>query len=92
MTDIFTHAVLLEDCCSKIETILEQKANDRKNKLRILDVGTGHGYLAYAISAYLTQHHKQIVQFEVVGIDSNEKAIEFCNSIKNDVFGSGEGA
>ena len=58
MTDIFTHAVLLEDCCSKIENILEQKANDGKNKLRVLDVGTGHGYLAYAISAYLTQHHK----------------------------------
>ncbi len=40
MTDLFTHAIILNN----VEPHLKIKDN-----LKVLDIGTGHGYIAFAI-------------------------------------------
>lgn len=51
----------------------------------MLDVGTGHGYLAYVLAAYLQEHWGSATQLQVVGIDSNKKAIDYCNSLRSQI-------
>jgi protein-L-isoaspartate O-methyltransferase len=42
MTDIFTHAMILNNL-----------SDHWKNNAKILDIGTGHGYLAFVIANIL---------------------------------------
>ena len=64
MTDIFTHAVMINSL-----------GPYWRNKMRILDVGTGHGYLSFLIARIL-QNKK--LEGEVIGIDIHEEAINKC--------------
>ena len=55
MTDIFTHAVMINTLSSQW-----------KNNMNILDIGTGHGYLSFLISKILS---KKKMNFSITGID-----------------------
>ena len=73
MTDIFTHAVI-------INNISQYLTND----VKILDIGTGHGYLAFLIDQIIK--NKGLSGHSVIGIDINEKSIEFCKEIQRNYF------
>ena len=64
MTDIFTHSVILQSIC---ENLVDGS--------KVLDIGTGHGYLAFILN-------KLNPNTEILGLDSNEKAIEKCKLLK----------
>jgi methylase of polypeptide subunit release factors len=68
MTDIFSHAVIINNLCDRL-----------KQKVRVLDVGTGHGYLAFLIAKILER--RNIVDYSITGVDINEEAIQFCRNI-----------
>ena len=53
MTDIFTHAVILEQVSTQIEGMLDKWENQDGKEITVLDIGTGHGYLAFVISSFL---------------------------------------
>lgn len=59
MTDIFSHAVIINNL-----------SDSWKQHVRVLDVGTGHGYLAYLIAKILEQ--RNIIDYSITGIDINE--------------------
>ena len=49
-----------------------------ENTLKVLDIGTGHGYLAFVLSLYLAETlklNKFQISHQVIGIDTNIKAI-----------------
>jgi protein-L-isoaspartate O-methyltransferase len=52
MTDIFTHAIILEEVCLRIQQIVSSGSG---KYFTVLDIGTGHGYLAFAIAALFRQ-------------------------------------
>lgn len=83
MTDIFTHAVILEQVADHMEQIVKQNTIIEA-ELKILDIGTGNGYLAFVISSLISSIFKKSrLGFNVIGIDSNHQAIEFSKSLKN---------
>ena len=52
MTDMFTHAVILNKIEEYLDEIINKNKESEKEKekgIRILDIGTGHGYLAFAV-------------------------------------------
>ena len=70
MTDIFTHAI-----------IMNELDNHWRNHIKILDIGTGHGYLPFLISNLL--NGKSYHQHQIVGIDIHDESIQFCNALKS---------
>lgn len=49
--------------------------------MKILDIGTGHGYLAFAMY-YLTKD-KNIKVNKILGVDCYENNVNKCEEIKN---------
>ena len=68
MTDIFTHAVVISNL----------SATWKKN-MRILDIGTGHGYLSFLIAKILK--NKGLEGHSINGIDIYKESIEECEKI-----------
>lgn len=76
MTDIFTHAVILERLAEQLQNMAMDTNNKDIKQLRILDIGTGHGYLAYVISSLISSiFAKNKLKPYIYGIDSNSAAI-----------------
>lgn len=73
MTDIFTHAVMVNALSSAW-----------KNNMRILDIGTGHGYLSFLISQILKQ--KSVTGSVVEAIDIHSESIDKCKQIQREHF------
>jgi protein-L-isoaspartate O-methyltransferase len=83
MTDIFTHAVILEEVSHSIEEFVSVHSD---KEMTVLDVGTGHGYLSFVIANFINEvltHTKNSLNYRVIGIDCNSKSIEQCNALKN---------
>lgn len=74
MTDIFSHSIILNN----IQPYL--KVND---KVKVLDIGTGHGYLAFAIWMLAKELNKN--PKKVLGIDCYEECVEKCNQVKKNL-------
>ena len=83
MTDIFTHAVVLE----KVTGHLESRLINKKN-WRILDIGCGHGYLAYVIAKYFEKviNGVEHLQCSILGIDAIGEAVDSCRELRPRVF------
>lgn len=62
MTDIFTHAIVVNNVSQTL-----------RDKVKVLDIGTGHGYLSFLIAKIL--EGRSISNYEIRGIDINEEAI-----------------
>ena len=71
MTDIFSHSIILNN----IEPQLKLKPEPK-----ILDIGTGHGYLAFAIWMLAVELSKSPKQ--LLAIDCFDECIEKCHKIK----------
>jgi protein-L-isoaspartate O-methyltransferase len=65
MTDIFTHAVIISNLSAHWQP-----------KMRVLDIGTGHGYLALLIAKILDC--KDMGGYEIRGVDVHQEAIDKC--------------
>ena len=78
MTDIFTHAVMLD----RISDFLDKRIKGKKDQsLSILDIGTGHGYVAYVLAAFMDrmiEKHSYKVEFDITGIDAIQQCIQYC--------------
>jgi ubiquinone/menaquinone biosynthesis C-methylase UbiE len=70
MTDIFTHSVIVSNL-----------GPYWRNNMNILEVGTGHGYLAFLIAAILEK--KGFKDYKINGLDINEVAINFCKDLQS---------
>jgi len=57
MTDIFTHAI-----------IINELSNHLRDNIKVLDIGTGHGYLSFLISKIL--RNKGFNNYHINGIDA----------------------
>lgn len=73
MTDIFSHAIVLNNI---------QPHLTLKPRPKILDIGTGHGYLAFAVWNLALTLSKQP---QVLGIDCYDECIQKCLEIKNKI-------
>jgi len=73
MTDVFTHSII-------ISNLLPHLAPNPK----ILDIGTGHGYLSFLISKILSNRGQS--SFSIIGIDVNKEAIKKCQEIHSEIF------
>jgi SAM-dependent methyltransferase len=52
----------------------------RDNPLRVADMGSGKGYLTFAIAAFLAQEQ---FDAEVLGVERRASLVELCNSVSN---------
>jgi len=52
---------------------------DTKKKLKIVDMGSGKGYLTFALYDYLV--HQLKLDVEITGIELRENLVELCNGI-----------
>ncbi len=61
MTDIFTHSIVLQNISSHLK---------RGNGHKVLDIGTGHGYLAYTLFKIFESNG--LDSQKIYGIDLNK--------------------
>lgn len=73
MTDILTHAIILQHLSPFL----------CRNFLNILDIGTGHGYLAFAMAKILL--FKGYTHFRITGLDSSLQSVTECQRL-NEIF------
>ncbi len=67
-----------------IDSLLRQNPKLLKQpKLHITDMGSGKGYLTFAIYDYLTNQLNRNVK--VMGVELREELVEFCNSLSRNV-------
>ena len=81
MTDIFTHAVMLDRITDFLKRKIESKS---QQSISVLDIGTGHGYLAYVIAAFMdrmAQEHSYKGEFDITGIDAIQACIKYCEDL-----------
>lgn len=64
---------------NKYLEIMDQQieSNGLSGKLQIVDMGSGKGYLTFALYEYLTNAKK--MEVNVVGIELREELVQFCN-------------
>lgn len=60
-------------------TFFDKSALKNRQRLKIVDMGAGKGYLTFAIYDYFKNMRK--LDVEVIGVDVKKELIEFCNSI-----------
>ena len=88
MTDILTHSVILQNIEPHLLLIDQlfiskdgafHKELGSRKCIRILDIGTGHGYLAFAIAKIIEKANLlEKLSVIVKGIDIHKEAIEKC--------------
>lgn len=57
------------------------KDSDVKDKVHIADMGSGKGYLTFALYDHLTKHHQWAV--EMTGVELRKELVDSCNVIAN---------
>jgi len=68
-----------------VENIIESSELKDKKQLRIVDMGSGKGYLTFALYDYLTSTLK--IECEIIGVEQRPDLVELCNRIaKNNSF------
>lgn len=55
----------------------------KKKKLKVVDMGSGKGYLTFALYDYLTTQLK--IDVEVIGVEIRQDLIDLCNKIATEV-------
>jgi len=68
-----------------VENIINSSELKNKKELRIVDMGSGKGYLTFALYDYLTNTLK--IKAEIIGVEQRPDLVELCNNIaKNNEF------
>ena len=68
-----------------VENILSSSELKNKKELRIVDMGSGKGYLTFALYDYLV--NKLEIKAEIIGVEQRHDLVELCNTIaKNNEF------
>jgi hypothetical protein len=68
-----------------VENIIKSSELKDKKQLRIVDMGSGKGYLTFALYDYLTSTLK--IECEIIGVEQRPDLVELCNRIaKNNSF------
>ena len=62
-----------------LSKLVENSPLAGKNKIKIVDMGSGKGYLTFAAYDYFKNTKK--IDVEVVGVDTKEQLVELCNGI-----------
>lgn len=82
MTDIFTHAVILQKMTENLSDIASKQTTKFIN---ILDIGSGHGYLSFVLTAFMRKvalnHHNRF-NYQITGIDTLPKTVEYCQKLQ----------
>ena len=66
-----------------VDHSLKRDALDTRKPVSVLDVGSGKGYLTFALYEYLSK--KWTERVEVTGVDTKTDVVALCNKIANDV-------
>ena len=62
-----------------VQTLLESSGLDQKNEFSIVDMGSGKGYLTFALYDFLNKISDK--QVSVTGIESRKNLVDFCNQV-----------
>ncbi len=66
-----------------VQSLLESSGLDQKSEFSIVDMGSGKGYLTFALYDFLnTISDKQV---SVTGIESRKNLVDFCNQVAESV-------
>ena len=59
--------------------LFDKSLLDEKNKLKIVDMGSGKGYLTFAAYDYFK--NKREIDVEITGVDTKQELVDLCNDI-----------
>ncbi len=76
MTDKFKQ---IDKYIATLNSIIANSKLDKQTRISIVDMGSGKGYLSFALYAYLSQElHKEV---SLIGVEQRKDLVDLCNSI-----------